>query len=89
MATHACCNFMQDSSDGSCQSVTAAKIVVNVEVGQERMGLLFENVFAATKDEDADIAAAFRSTDAADVPCNAHVQQTAPDGCESGGSSDD
>jgi hypothetical protein len=58
------------------QSVTAAKIVVNVEDGLERMGLSFENVFAATKDEGADIAAAFRSTDAADVPCNAHIQQS-------------
>ena len=57
MATHVCCNLVQGSSMG--QSVTVAKIVVNVEDGLERMGLSFENVFAATKDEGADIAAAF------------------------------
>ena len=41
------------------QSVSASKIIVNVEEGLERMGLSFENVFAATKDKGADIAAAF------------------------------
>ena len=66
---------MQGSPNGS---ITAPKIVVKVEEGLERMGLSrsFENVFAATKDEGADIAAAFWSTSTADVPCNAHVQQS-------------
>ena len=58
------------------QSVTAEKIVVNLVEGLERVGLSMENVFAATKDEGADIAAAFRVTPCVDVPCSAHVQQT-------------
>ena len=56
--------------------MTAEKNVVFVAEGLKQVGLSMENIFAATKDEGADIAAAFRGTPCVDVPCSAHVQQT-------------
>ena len=52
------------------KSVNAQCLRINVEEGLERIGITFQNVFAATKDEGAEIAAAIRETEAISV-CHA------------------